>query len=237
MATHEIVSSAEWTRARKALIEKEKELLRARDAVSEARRALPWERVEKKYVFDTATGEKTLSDLFAGRSQLVIYHFMYGPKMTAPCKSCSFWADSFDHIAAHLAARDVTFLAVSRGPLPTLEAFKKRLGWSFDWVSSGRSDFNYDYQASVDPSRGPTTYNYEPYTGNPSEYPGVSVFYKDDDGTIYHTYSTYSRGIDAMNVAYQYLDLVPKGRDEAGLPFTMAWVRFRDHYEQAPQKS
>jgi predicted dithiol-disulfide oxidoreductase (DUF899 family) len=234
MTTHTIVSSSEWVRARKALLAKEKEFTQAREALAEARRALPWERVEKRYVFDGERGEETLADLFDGRSQLVVYHFMFGPDATAGCKSCSFWADNFERNVVHLEHRDVTMLAVSRGPLDKLLAFRKRLGWSFKWVSSGRSDFNFDYGVSFDPARGEATYNYSPKTFGGSELPGISVFYKDTDGAIYHTYSTYTRGLDMMNVTYQYLDLVPKGRDETGLSSPQAWVRHRDQYDVAP---
>lgn len=230
MPTHPVVSSEQWTRARKSLLQKEKDFLKARDELSRLRRELPWERVEKRYVFDTTEGEKSFGELFAGRSQLCVYHFMYAPDKQIGCRACSFWADSFDHVGPHLAQRDVTFLAVSRGPLESLLAMKKRLGWSFEWVSSGRSDFNYDYQASIDPSRGANVYNYAPANFT-SEREGISVFYRDADGSIFHTYSTYARGIDNMNAAYQYLDLVPKGRDEGSTP--MAWLAHRDRYENA----
>jgi predicted dithiol-disulfide oxidoreductase (DUF899 family) len=232
MARHEVVSAAQWVEARKALLAKEKEFTQARDALSAARRALPWERVEKRYVFDGPNGEETLVDLFAGRSQLVVYHFMLGPDATVGCKSCSFWADNFERNVVHLAHRDVTMLAISRGPLDKLLAFQKRMGWTFKWVSSGRSDFNFDYQVSYDAKGGDGTYNYVPSMNFKGERPGISVFYKDDDGAVYHTYSTYGRGLDLMNAAYNYLDLVPKGRDEEGLPNTMAWLRHRDSYDQ-----
>jgi predicted dithiol-disulfide oxidoreductase (DUF899 family) len=231
MEEHEVVSGAAWESARRELLAKEKEFMRARDALSEARRALPWERVEKRYVFDGPNGEEALSDLFAGRRQLVIYHFMFGPDWTEGCKSCSFWADNFDRSVVHLAHRDVTMIAASRAPLPTLEAFKKRLGWSFKWVSSGRTDFNQDYHVSFDPGAAPTTYNYAPKTGTGAELPGLSVFYRDEGGSIFHTYSTYARGLDNFNATYQILDLVPKGRDEANLPYSMAWLRLRDRYD------
>jgi predicted dithiol-disulfide oxidoreductase (DUF899 family) len=233
MTAHRIVSPEEWNAQRKALLAKEKELTRARDALAEARRALPWERVEKRYVFDGPKGEETLSDLFDGRSQLVVYHFMFGPDATAGCKSCSWWADNFERNVIHLAHRDVTMLAISRGPIDALLAFQKRMGWTFKWVSSGRSDFNFDYHVSFEPGTGDGTYNYGPKTFGGSELPGISAFYKDDDGTIYHTYSAYARGIDIVNAGYQILDLVPKGRDEEGLPFTMSWLRHRDMYDAA----
>ncbi|MDB4936392.1 MAG: hypothetical protein JWP87_3364 [Labilithrix sp.] len=231
MKPNAIVGAAEWERARRALLEKEKELTRARDALSKARRELPWERVEKSYVFDGPKGEETLASLFDGRSQLVVYHFMFAPDWTAGCKACSFWADNFERNVVHLAHRDVTLVAVSRAPLELLESFRKRLGWTFTWVSSARSDFNFDYHVSFEEGRGDGTYNYAPKKGANTELPGISVFAKDDAGAIFHTYSAYSRGLDMMNAAYHYLDLVPKGRDEEGLASPMAWLRLRDAYD------
>jgi predicted dithiol-disulfide oxidoreductase (DUF899 family) len=229
-----VVSSAEWVAARKELLRKEKELTRLRDEISRQRRALPWERVEKKYIFDGPRGKETLSDLFGGRSQLMIYHFMFGPGWKEGCPSCSFLADTFDGAAVHLAHRDVTFMAISRATLPEIEAFKKRMGWQFKWVSSFGSDFNHDYQASFSPQEivvGKVYYNYE-MTDFPSEEgPGASVFYKNQAGEIFHTYSTYARGLDAMVGTYNWLDLAPKGRDEDGLAFTMSWVRHHDKYD------
>ena len=229
-----VVSSAEWVAARKELLLKEKELTRLRDEISRQRRALPWERVEKKYIFDGPRGKETLSDLFGGRSQLMIYHFMFGPGWKEGCPSCSFLADTFDGAAVHLAHRDVTFMAISRATLPEIEAFKKRMGWQFKWVSSFGSDFNHDYQASFSPQEivvGKVYYNYE-MTDFPSEEgPGASVFYKNQAGEIFHTYSTYARGLDAMVGTYNWLDLAPKGRDEDGLAFTMSWVRHHDKYD------
>jgi predicted dithiol-disulfide oxidoreductase (DUF899 family) len=233
MTAHRIVSPEEWNAQRNALLAKEKELTHARDALAEARRALPWERVEKRYVFDGPAGEETLSDLFDGRSQLVVYHFMFDPEWKEGCKSCSWWADNFERNVIHLAHRDVTMLAISRGPIDALLAFQRRMGWTFPWVSSGRSDFNFDYHVSFEPGQGDGTYNYRPKTFGGSELPGISVFYKDDDGTIYHTYSAYARGIDIVNAGYQILDLVPKGRDEEGLSFSMSWLRHRDTYDAA----
>ena len=233
MTAHRIVSHEEWTAQRTALLAKEKEFTRARDALAAARRALPWERVEKEYVFDGPAGEETLSDLFGGRSQLVVYHFMFGPDATLGCKSCSWWADNFERHVIHLAYRDVTMLAISRGPIDKLLAFRKRMGWTFKWVSSGRSDFNFDHHISFEPGKDDGTYNYGPKTFGGSELPGISVFYKDADGAIHHTYSTYGRGLDPVNAGYQLLDLVPKGRDEEGLPATMSWLRHRDSYDAA----
>jgi len=226
-------SKDEWLAARKRLLAREKELTRLRDAVSAERRALPWLKVEKKYLFDTPTGRKSLADLFDGRSQLAIYHFMFAPEWDEGCKSCSFWAESFDHIPIHLAHRDVTFLAISRAPLEKLQDYARRFGWTFPWVSSAPSDFNYDFDVSFrqsDVESRKAIYNYEPAEDPGSDLHGVSVFAKDGSGAVFHTYSAYARGIDALNVAYQYLDLVPKGRDESGEGND--WLRRRDQYER-----
>ena len=233
MEKHKIVAKDEWIAARKQLLAKEKEFTRLRDQLSEQRRALPWERVEKDYVFEGPKGKETLAQVFDGRSQLVVYHFMFAPEADAPCKSCSFWADNFNGIVAHLNQRDVTFVAISRAPLPKLQAFAKRLGWSFKWLSSGGADFNYDYNVSFKPedlAGGKAVYNFKPNTMQMSDLPGISVFYKDESGAVFHTYSCYARGVDMLNNAYHYLDLVPKGRDEDDLPHSMAWVKFRDLY-------
>jgi predicted dithiol-disulfide oxidoreductase (DUF899 family) len=229
-----IVEPAEWVAARKELLRKEKELTHLRDEISRQRRALPWERVEKQYVFDGARGKETLSDLFGGRSQLMIYHFMFGPGWKEGCPSCSYLADTFDGAVVHLAHRDVTFMAISRATLPEIEAFKKRMGWRFQWVSSFGNDFNYDYQASFSKEQlanGKVYYNYEMTEFPSEEGPGASVFYKNAAGEIFHTYSTYARGLDTMVGTYNWLDLAPKGRDEDGLAFTMAWVRHHDKYD------
>jgi predicted dithiol-disulfide oxidoreductase (DUF899 family) len=228
---HTVVSHSDWTHARKALLEREKEFTHARDALSDARRTLPWELVETRYVFDGPDGEEPFESLFDGRSQLVVYHFMLGPDATVGCKACSFWADNFERNVVHLAHRDVTMIAISRAPSPVIEAFKKRLGWNFKWVSSGRNEFNFDYGVSFDPGRPDATYNYAPKTFGGTELPGISVFFKDASGAIFHTYSTYARGLDMMNAAYHYLDLVPKGRDEAA--GNMTWLRHRDAYDGA----
>jgi len=230
MKPNEIVSRAEWTRARKDLMVREKELTRAREALAEARRALPWERVEKRYVFDGPGGKETLEDLFASRSQLLVYHFMFAPDWDAGCKSCSFFADNFERSVAHLARRDVTLVAISRAPREKLEAYKKRLGWTFPWVSSGGNDFNFDYHVSFQPGRGEPVYNYAPKTGGASDLPGFSVFAL-AGGSVFHTYSTFSRGIDAANTTYQLLDLVPRGRDEDSFKYPMDWVRRHDEYD------
>jgi predicted dithiol-disulfide oxidoreductase (DUF899 family) len=229
-----VVSRDEWLAARKALLAKEKAFTRRRDELSAERRTLPWVRVEQQYVFDTVGGKETLADLFAGRSQLVVYHFMYGPDWGDGCKSCSFWADNFDGIVVHLAHRDVTMLAISRAPLATLAAFKRRMGWRFKWVSSYGNDFNRDFHVSFTPAelaQGAVDYNYERRKFPSDEAPGISVFAKDEQGGVFHTYSCYARGLDMLNGAYHYLDLVPKGRDEAGLPSSMAWLRHHDRYE------
>ncbi len=233
MEKHKVVAKDEWIAARKQLLAKEKEFTRLRDQLSEQRRALPWERVEKDYVFEGPKGKESLVQVFDGRSQLAVYHFMFAPEAEVPCKSCSFWADNFNGITAHLNQRDVTFVAISRAPLAKLQAFAKRLGWSFKWLSSAGSDFNYDYNVSFRPedlAGGKAVYNYGPNGMNMSDLPGISVFSKDAEGQVFHTYSCYARGLDMLNNTYHYLDLVPKGRDETGLPHTMAWVKFRDLY-------
>lgn len=234
MQNHKVVSHHEWLTVRKQLLLTEKEFTRARDRLSQQRRDLPWERVEKQYVFDGPAGRESLSQLFDGRSQLVVYHFMYGPSWEEGCKSCSFWADNFNGIIVHLNQRDVTMVAVSKAPLPQLQAFKQRMGWSFKWVSSFACDFNEDYQVSFAPEQlknGEVYYNYANGSFPSEEAPGISVFYKDAEGSIFHTYSCYGRGLDMLNGAYHYLDLVPKGRDEAELPYTMAWLRLHDEYD------
>ena len=235
MEPHKIVSRQEWTEARKAFLDKEKEFTRARDRLSAERRALPWVKVDKAYVFDTPEGKKTLAELFDGRSQLIVYHFMLGPDWKEGCPSCSFLADHFDGANIHLAQRDVTFVAISRAPLAEIEAFKRRMGWRFPWVSSFGSDFNFDYHVSfADVAVGKDgDYNYERQEIVSDEMPGASVFYKDETGGVFHTYSAYARGLDILVGAYNFLDLTPKGRDEAELPWTMAWVRHHDRYESA----
>jgi predicted dithiol-disulfide oxidoreductase (DUF899 family) len=234
---HAVVSREEWLVARKAMLEKEKTFTRLRDELSRQRRELPWVKVEKRYVFEGSNGLDTLADLFENRSQLVVYHFMFNPAWDQGCPSCSFWADNFNPIPVHLNHRDVTLVAVSRAPLAKIEPFRKRMGWSFKWVSSFGNDFNYDYGVSFKPDdlqRGPVVYNYTKTTMAPAmeDREGVSVFYKDDDGAVFHTYSAYARGIDLLNTAYNYLDLVPKGRDEDNLEFTQEWVRYHDRYDQ-----
>jgi predicted dithiol-disulfide oxidoreductase (DUF899 family) len=236
MEPHRIVSHDEWIAARKAYLAEEKAFSRTRDALARKRRELPWEKVDKTYVFDGPDGRKTLADLFAGKSQLIIYHFMLGPGWEAGCPSCSLLADHFDGSIVHLAQRDVTFLVVSRAPLEQIETFKARMGWHFKWVSSFGSDFNHDYQVSATPEEkasGKALYNYEMTTFPSEERPGVSAFYKNDKGEVFHTYSSYGRGLDILIGAYNLLDLAPKGRDEAGLAWPMAWVRHHDRYDGA----
>lgn len=234
MTDHQIVSQEQWIAARKALLAREKEFTHARDALSQARRDLPWVKVTKDYVFQTPEGKKSLAELFDGRSQLIVYHFMFAPDWEKPCKSCSFWADNFNGIGEHLKARDVSFAAISRAPLPKLQAMAKRMGWIFPWVSSADSDFNFDFKVSFTPEEvasGAYNYNFnEKHKAYGAEMPGISVFTRDADGTIYRTYSCYERGLDMMNGAYHYLDLVPKGRDEDHLPSSMSWVRLHDEY-------
>jgi len=201
-------------------------------AISSVSSDLPWERVEKEYVFDGPNGKETLAQLFAGKSQLIVYHFMFDPTWEAGCKSCSFWADNFNGIDVHLRHRDVSFLAISRAPSPKLEAYKKRMGWRFKWVSSFGTDFNYDYFVSFTPediAKGTAFWNYARQKPFESETVGISVFYKDPTGSVFHTYSCYARGVDMLNGAYHYIDLTPKGRDEG--PSTQAWVRRHDEYD------
>ena len=233
MIDHAIVSHEQWAAAHRNLVAKEKEFLRLRDQLSSERRALPWERIQKRYVFDTPAGKQTLADLFAGRSQLLVYHFMFAPEWEAGCRGCSFWADSYNGGISHLEQRDVSFVAISRAPLQKLQAFAKRMGWTFKWVSSANTDFNYDFQVSFTPEEiehGTGVYNHAPYKDGSSDKQGFSAFYKDAAGEIFHTYSTYARGVDSMNVTFQLLDLLPKGRDEAGLPHPMSWVKLHDQY-------
>ena len=230
---HQVVHHDTWITARKELLSKEKEFTRLRDELSRQRRELPWEKVEKKYVFDGPNGKETLADLFGGRSQLAIYHFMLGPGWKEGCPSCSFIADQFDGIIPHLAARDITLTAVSRATLVEIESFKKRMGWRFKWVSSNANDFNHDYQVSKskeEAAAGPVYYNYMMQEFPSEERPGASFFCKDAAGNVFHTYSTYSRGLDILIGAYNWMDMAPKGRNEEGLSRGMAWVRHHDRY-------
>ena len=234
LTDHRVVSEQQWVTERKRLLAREKQLTHLRDEVARERRALPWVRVGKNYTFDTPEGARTLADLFAGRRQLVVQHFMLAPGWEEGCQSCSFMADHTDGMNVHLAARDVTFVAVSRAPLAEIERFRRRMGWKFRWVSSFGRDFNDDFHVSFTPQqeKGQVQYNYglQPYEGE--ELPGISVFYKNDAGEVFHTYSTYRRGVEAMMGTYSLLDLTPKGRDESD--GAMAWVRHHDRYEPAP---
>jgi predicted dithiol-disulfide oxidoreductase (DUF899 family) len=229
-----VVPQAEWLAARKKLLAKEKEFTRLRDEISQLRRELPREKVEKPYVFDGPKGKEKLADLFDGRSQLIVYHFMFGPGWKEGCPSCSFLADTFDGAALHMAQRDITFVAVSRATLPEIEAFQKRMGWRFKWVSSSGSDFNFDYQVSArkdELGKGKVYYNYDMTDFPSEERPGLSVFYKDAKGEVFHTYSAYARGLDILLTAYNFIDMTPKGRNEKELPHPMAWVRHHDRYD------
>ncbi len=231
LESHKVVSEQEWLQARIDLLAKEKELRRHMDEVARVRRELPWKRVEQNYAFESGEGRKTLAELFEGRSQLVVYHFMFGPDWEQGCPSCSFIADHMEGARLHLPARDVTLLAVSRAPLAKIDAFQKRMGWKFPWVSSAGSSFNFDYQVSFtqdEKEKGEVTYNYGRMAFRGPEEPGLSVFYK-QAGEVFHCYSTYARGLDILVGTYNYLDLVPKGRDEDGRP--MAWLRHHDRYE------
>ena len=213
-----IVSRAEWLAEREQHLAMEKAFTRMRDALSAQRRALPWVRMEKDYVFEGPNGPEALADLFEGRNQLIVYHFMLGPDWEQGCASCSFVADHLDPTLVHLAHRDVTLRVVSRAPIERIEAFRKRMGWQFRWLSSAASDFNFDFEVSA--------------PGEPlDELPGMSVFVRGEDGAIYHTYSTYSRGLDLLVGTYNLLDLVPKGRDEDGYAFSMTWLRHHDRYD------
>jgi len=230
---HRIVSKDEWFAARSALLKKEKEFTLLRDKLGQQQRDMPWVLVDKEYLFDGPNGKQTLSDLFDGRSQLIVYHFMYDPNWDAGCPSCSFWADNFNGIVVHLNQRDVTMIAVSKAPYSKIGEYKKRMGWNFKWVSSYDNDFNFDYHVSFTPeelSEKKAFYNYNLQDTHSPEREGVSVFYKDTAGHVFHTYSAYARGIDVLNVAYHYLDLVPMGRDEDGHEFPQFWVRRHDEY-------
>jgi predicted dithiol-disulfide oxidoreductase (DUF899 family) len=225
-------SRDEYRAARLALLAKEKELTRARDELAAERRRLPWIRLEKNYEFDGPDGRVSMLDLFGDRSQLIVYHFMFGPGWEEGCPSCSFWADAFGGMPVHLASRDASLVAVSRAPFAEIEAYRRRMGWSFRWVSSAASDFNYDFgvSATAEQRAAGGEYNFRHVDEPMEESPGLSVFARDDAGRVFHTYSTFSRGLDPINSGYQLLDLTPKGRDEQDLPWTMAWLRRHDSY-------
>ncbi len=233
---HPVVSRDQWIAERKKLLAREKELTRLGDQIARERRALPWARIEKSYVFDAPEGRRTLADLFEGRRQLLVQHFMFVPGWEQGCKSCSYMADHNDGANVHLAQRDVTLLAVSRAPLPDIERFRQRMGWRFKWVSSQGTDFNRDFGVTFTPeemAKGEIRYNYGTCPPHGGELPGVSIFLKDDAGEVFHTYSRYGRGVEVMMHTYNLLDLTPKGRDEDDLRFTMEWVRHHDRYEPA----
>ncbi|MEM7018973.1 MAG: DUF899 domain-containing protein [Pseudomonadota bacterium] len=233
MSNQNVVTREEWLEARKTLMAREKAFTRERDELNKARQSLPWVKIDENYTFTSPNGEATLADLFEGRSQLIVYHFMFGADWEEGCPSCSFWADGYDPLIVHLNARDVSLAVISSASLDKLEAYKNRMGWSFKWVSSANNNFNRDFRVSFSETdlaeEGPN-YNFGVNRFNGPEAPGMSVFYKDDNGAIYHTYSAYARGLDIFNAAYHYLDVVPKGRDEGDLPYPMAWLRRHDAY-------
>jgi predicted dithiol-disulfide oxidoreductase (DUF899 family) len=230
-AEHPVVSHQRWMSARKKLLAKEKKFSRQRDALSELRRKLPWEKMEKQYIFDGSDGRESLADLFGRHNQLLVYHFMFAPDWKEACAHCSFWADHYDAMGVFLAARDTAFVVISRAPMSKIQPFKKRMGWKFKWVSSGRNDFNYDLMVSFSPEQresGHIFYNYAHQKKEiNSDREGASAFYR-HKGTVYHTYSTYARGIDLLNSTYNWLDLTAKGRDEGNMG--QYWVKFHDRY-------
>lgn len=234
MSEPRIASAREWREARIALLEREKRLNKERDELAAARRALPWVKIAQPYTFKGPQGAVTLADLFDGRSQLIAYHFMFGPDWNEGCKSCSYWAEQYDAIRVHLRQRDTNLVVVSRGPLTKLQAFKERMGWKFPWVSSEGTTFNRDFHVSYDAAditEGKAEYNFAMQDMKPgAELPGLSVFAKNKAGEVFHTYSSYARGLDPLNATYQLLDLTPKGRNEADLPWPMAWLKLKDQY-------
>jgi predicted dithiol-disulfide oxidoreductase (DUF899 family) len=228
---HEVVSHDQWIEARRRLLAEEKEFMRSGDRLSQRRREIPWEHVEKDYIFQTGAGPRTFAQLFNGRSQLIVYHFMFGVDWDAGCPHCSFWVDNFNEIIVHLNQRDVTMIAVSQASHDKLAAYKKRMGWDFEWASSIGTTFNHDFQASfteAELASKAAYYNFTMQDPGHSEREGISVFYKDETGKIFHTYSTYARGIEMINSAYHLLDLVPKGRDEDGRG--QFWVKRHNEY-------
>ena len=228
----DIVDRNTWREARKLLLAKEKAFTQAQDALTAERQKMPWVRIDADYRFDTPNGQQSLAGLFGGKSQLIIQHFMLGEGWKAGCPSCSFWADGYDGIDVHLAARDIAFVTVSNAPLAEIEAFRQRMGWNIVWVSAFGSSFNQDFHVSFSGNTDSgVEYNYQRQRFSMSEAPGISVFAKAPDGQICHTYSCYARGLDMMNAAYHYMDLTPKGRDEADLPYTMAWLKRHDEYD------
>ncbi len=233
MTDHAITSREDWLAARKELLQREKALSKERDAIAQARRELPWVKVETDYSFETENGSASLADLFDGYNQLIVQHFMLGPEWESGCVSCSFWADGFNGTVPHLNARNISFKVVSRAPLAKILPFKQRMGWTFDWVSSFGTTFNEDFGVSFGSDHKPedtVIYNYRETNFPADEAPGASAFVRDDDGTVYHTYSTYSRGLDVLNNAYAYMDMAPYGRDEVPEGHKMSWVRHHDSY-------
>ncbi|HET9537837.1 MAG TPA: thioredoxin family protein [Mesorhizobium sp.] len=234
MQTHRIASRDEWLAARKAHLAKERELTRLRDKLNAERRELPWVRVEKTYVFDTRDGKKTLAQLFEGRSQLIVQHFMFGPAWEEGCIGCSFAADHIESALLHIPHHDVSFVRISRAPLDKLEAYRKRMGWKALWASSYSNHFNYDFHVSFSPeevAKKKVYYNYELRDFEADELSGVSVFYKDANGEVFHTHSTYARGDELVDTSYMLLDMTPKGRNETGPYYNlMDWVKRHDEY-------
>lgn len=232
---HKVVSEKEWLAARKKLLAEEKKFTKQLDRLNQKRRDLPWVKVSKEYLFEGPKGQETFADLFCGKSQLLVYHFMFGPGWKEGCAHCSFWADHYDGAVAHLAQRDTALAIVSRAPLKEIKPFKKRMGWKFNWVSSAKSDFNFDFHVSFTPQEiksGTLFYNYGKFKMEIDELQGVSAFYRDAKGAIYHTYSAYARGIDMLNTTYHFLDLTAKGRDE-NPESTQDWVTYRDKYKDS----
>lgn len=237
IANHPVVTPDRWIAERKKLLAREKELTHLRDQIAEQRRALPWVRIDKEYVFDTPVGKRTLAELFEGRSQLMVQHFMLGPGWEQGCPSCSFMADHTDGMQIHLEHREITFVAVSRAPMAEIERFHRRMGWKFKWVSSNGNEFNHDFHVSFtleERVNGEVYYNYGMTNFPAEEAPGISVFYRNEAGEVFNTYSTFGRGVEVMMGTYNMLDLAPKGRDEESISYTMAWVRHHDRYEPAP---
>jgi len=238
--SHPVVSRERWLAERKALLVHERELTHLRDRIATERRALPWVRVDKDYVFHTSQAPRRLADLFEGRPQLLVQHFMLGPGWDQGCPSCSYMADHSDGMTAHLAHRDTTLVAISRAPLAEIQRFKQRMGWQFNWVSSHGSDFNFDYGVSFTPQEqlnNQVTYNYRQQPFESEEMPGISVFYRNDAEEVFHTYSSYRRGVEVMMGTYNLLDLTPLGRNERDVAYKMEWVRHHDRYEPQPVKS
>ena len=229
---HKVVSAKEWLTARKSLLAKEKKFTQLRDQLNQQRRNLPWVKMDKEYVFDGPNGKETLVQLFGDKSQLIVYHFMFGPGWKEGCPHCSFWSDHYDSVNIHLGQRDTALVVISRAPLKEIKPFKKRMGWRFKWLSSNQTEFNFDFNVSFTPEQiksGALPYNYAEFKMKIDELQGVSAFYKDKQGDVYHTYSSYARGIDLLNTTYNFLDLTARGRDEhPNSP--QDWVRYHDEY-------